>query len=106
MRSGGKPNLSLYSEWSGFSHAADASSYITAGRHERETAFWGVRTPEYMPHRAFFSLYWLLRATRQMIEHFRAGENLTSWYFREIQTPLFALQRLRVVSNDEADSKG
>jgi hypothetical protein len=89
--------LSFYSEWSGFSHAGDAASYITAGRHERETAFWGVRTPEHMPHRAFFSVYWLLRATREMIEHFRAGENLTSWYLREIQTPFFALQRLRVV---------
>jgi hypothetical protein len=98
--------LSFYSEWSGFSHAADAASYITAGRHERETAFWGVRTPEHMPHRAFFSVYWLLRATGQMIEHFRAGENLTSWYLREIQTPFFALQRLRVVSADEADAKG
>jgi len=98
--------LSFYSEWSGFSHAADAASYITAGRHQRETAFWGVRTPEHMPHRGFFAVYWLLRATRQMIEHFRAGENLTSWYLREIQTPFLALQRLRVVSSDEADAKG
>jgi hypothetical protein len=56
--------------------------------------------------RAFFAVYWLLRATRQMIDHFRAGENLTSWYLREIQTLFLSLQRLRVVSSDEVDSKG
>ena len=73
--------LSFYSEWSGFSHAADAASYITAGRYERETAFWGVRTPEHRPHRAFFAVYWLLRATRQMIEHF--AERLVAIETRE-----------------------
>ena len=62
--------------------------------------------PAHMPHRAFFAVYWLLRAARQMIEHFRAGENLTWWYLREIQTPFFAPQRLRVVPNDETDTKG
>ena len=92
--------LSLYSEWSGFSHASDAASYITAGRSEREAAFWGVRSPEHMPHRAFFSAYWLLRATRQMLGHFRAGESLKSWYVREVQTPFFGLQQLRVVMGD------
>jgi hypothetical protein len=96
--------LSFYAEWSGFSHATDAASYITAGQREREVAFLGVRSPGDMPHRAFFVVYWLLSATRQMIEHFRAGENLTSWYLREIQAPFFALQRLRVVLTDDGDT--
>ena len=95
--------LLLYPGWSGFSHASDAASYITTGRTEGESAFWGVREKE-MPQRAFFAAYWLLHATRQMLEHFRAGESLTSWYTREIQAPFFALERLRVVTDDDANS--
>jgi hypothetical protein len=53
-----------------------------------------------------FLAYWLRRATRRVTEHVRAGEDLTSWYLRERQTPFVALQRLRVVPNDETDAKG
>ena len=70
--------LALYKEWSGFSHATDAAPYIAAGRHERETAFLGVRSPHDMPHRAFFAVHFLLRATRQMLARFRAGEDLSA----------------------------
>jgi len=72
--------LAMYGEWSGFSHAADASAYIRPGRAVGEMAFLGVRSPQQMPHRAFFAAHLLLRATRQMIEHFRGGEpGLSQW---------------------------
>jgi hypothetical protein len=88
--------LSFYSEWSGFSHAADASPYITTGDQPGVTAFLGVRSPQHLPQRAFFAVVWLLRATQQMIDHFRAGESLNSWYMREVYRPFHELQNIRV----------
>jgi hypothetical protein len=54
-----------------------------------------------MPQRAFLAAGMLIRATRQMIEHFRKGESLTAWYLREVQKPWLHLNRLRIVSGDE-----
>jgi len=94
--------LSFYSEWSGFSHAADAAPYVSTGDKPGVAAFLGVRSPHRMPHRAFFAVNYLLRATRKMLEHFRPGESLKPWYLREVQQPFMALSRIRVITENDA----
>lgn len=93
--------LSFYGPWSGFSHAADASTYLRPGRSANEAAFLGVRSAHEIPHRAFLATGIVIHATRQMIERFRAGEDLTRWYQREVKPRWDQLQRMRVViAND------
>jgi hypothetical protein len=86
----------LYAEWSSFSHAADASAYIRPGRGWGEVAFLAVRSPHNMPHRAFLAARIMLHSTRQMINHFRHGEDLRAWYLGEVQQLWLALSRLHV----------
>jgi hypothetical protein len=88
--------LSFYSEWSGFSHASAASPYVTSADQPGLAAFISGRSSQHMPHRAFFAVSWMLRATRQMLQRFRPGEPLNAWYLREVQRPFQELQRIRV----------
>lgn len=92
--------LSFYAEWSGFSHASDGSGMFGPGRQPGEVAFPVLRTARHMPHRAFVVVRWVLRATRQMIQHFRPGENLEPWYGREVQARWHALARLHADSSE------
>jgi hypothetical protein len=94
---------SMYGMWSGFSHAADASAYVRPGRHDKEMAFLAVRSPHQMAHRAFLAVGMMIRATRQMVDHFRKGESLEAWYLRDVQQPWMHLQRIKVVSPDDAN---
>jgi hypothetical protein len=54
-----------------------------------------------MPHRASLSVTFMVRATRQMIEHFRNGENLSTWYNREVRQPWQTLSELHVTTIEE-----
>jgi Family of unknown function (DUF5677) len=92
--------LNLYGEWSRFSHAADASAYIRPGNEIGETAFLAVRSPHQMPHRAVLAAHAMLHSTRLMIDHFRHGENLSTWYVREVREPWLALSRLHVTTTE------
>lgn len=87
----------FYGEWSSFSHAADASAYLTEGDHPGEAAFLGVRTPLKIPERAFLAAGYLINATRLMTDHFRNGGNLQRWYVEEVKPLWDTLRRLRVV---------
>lgn len=93
--------LNFYSLWSGFSHAADSTPYIRVGRAAGEVAFLGLRAPANMPNRAFMIVFYVLRATRKMIGHFRPGESLEAWYLREVKDRWNSLRRLEVVDRDE-----
>jgi hypothetical protein len=95
--------LALHGEWSGYSHAADASPYIRPGRLAGEAAFLAVRSPLQMPHRAALATHIMLRATRQMIEHFRNGEDLSTWYNREVSARWHSLRQLHVNVVDEPE---
>ncbi len=94
--------LSFYAEWSGFSHAADASRVVSPGRVPGEVAFLQLRTPHQMPHRAFMVVRWVIRGTRQMIDHFRPGERLDAWYAREVRDRWHALASLQATEGDNA----
>ena len=59
-------------------------------------AFDAVRRPDELQHLALLCAMMLTRAIREMIHRFRNGENLETWYRREVQ-PLFRrLQELNV----------
>lgn len=87
--------LTLYGEWSGFSHAADASPYLRSAD-AGGAAFLAVRAPHEMAQRASLAASIMLRSTRLLIDHFRKGEDLSAWYRREIQGPYLSLGKLRV----------
>ena len=93
--------LSLYGEWSNFSHGADASPYLRAGAQPGEAAFLAVRSPHNIQHRAALAVGMMVRSTRQVIGHFRHGEDLSAWYNREIRGGWNDLRRLRVNVGDE-----
>jgi hypothetical protein len=92
--------LTLYGEWSAYSHAADASPYLRSTNATGDAAFLSVRAPHQMAHRAFMAARIMLRSTRVMIDHFRPGENLSSWYQREIRGKWLALGNLQVDVNE------
>jgi hypothetical protein len=77
--------LALYGEWSAHTHAETATDFIGPGRYPGEVAFPMLRSSKGFRSTAFFAASFLLHATRKVIEHFRPGESLTSWYLREIQ---------------------
>jgi hypothetical protein len=89
--------MALYSGWSGFSHAADASPYLRPGREPHESAFLAVRSAHNMQHQANFAVGWMVHCTRIVLAHFRPNENLGEWYRRDVKPLADSLRALRVV---------
>jgi len=98
--------LVLYKDWSGFSHAADASPYLRSGRAPGQAAFLAVRSAHEMQHRAALAALWMLRATRLTLRHFRPDDDLGEWYGRDVRPRLDQLRAMRVVvvEHDGPDS--
>ena len=73
------------------------SRYITSvnGR----PAFDAVRRPDELQRIALLSALLLVRGIREMIQHFRRGENLEPWYTREVRPLLTKLTGLKITFN-------
>jgi hypothetical protein len=98
--------LVLYKDWSGFSHAADASPYLRSGRAPGQAGFLAVRSAHEMQHRAALAASWMLHASRLMLQHFRpdtALADLAKWYWRDFRPRFERLRTLEVVVVEHDD---
>lgn len=85
----------LYRQWSEIGHALSLRCFIRSD--EKDRAFFrSLRDPTRMREVADVTSTLLLKATRLLIEKFRAGEDLSRWYLREIKPLRDALDGLRV----------
>lgn len=101
---GGEYGL-FYGEWSQSMHAVDATPYLRSGREAGRMAFVGMRNPRHFKDLAFAAAQMMINTTRQFVEHFRPGENLSLWYERDIREPFMRLQQLRVTVNEEEEAE-
>lgn len=84
----------LYSDWSTLGHANDMHRYLsTLGG---KPAFDAVRRPDELQQIALLAVLLLARATRGMINKFRRGENLETWYLRDVKPLLDGLVGLTI----------
>lgn len=94
----------LYKYWSTFSHGGDASTGF-AKSSKGGVAFKVLRSPEMILTLAHLAALFLIHATRLMIEKFRPGESLRSWYLEEVKPRHDALRALQV-EIEELEWKG
>lgn len=73
------------------------SRYITSvgGR----PAFDAMRRPDELQRIALLSALLLVRGIGEMIHHFRRGENLETWYLRDVRPLLTKLTDLTITLN-------
>lgn len=79
----------LYRRWSSVVHAGDLMRFLI--RSKDGNHFNPLRDSQELKEVAHTAAVYLLRATRFMIHKYRAGENLTPWYLREIRPLLVEL---------------
>lgn len=84
----------LYGDFSGVAHGTGMSRYITAV--DGQPATEPLRRPDELQLLGQLSALILVRAIREMIHRFRRGENLETWYRRDVQPLLRALRELNV----------
>jgi Family of unknown function (DUF5677) len=90
--------LSFYPEWSSASHAGSMSSGLTV-MSSGKAGFCGLRNPRPMREAASLAASCLLRATKEMLDRFRPGENTSEWYIREVRQPYYRLANAPIVEN-------
>ncbi len=90
-----KEYRNLYKYWSTFSHGGDASAGFSKSS-KVGVAFKALRSPEMLLTFAHLATLFQLRATRLMIEKFRPGESLRSWYLDEVKPRHDMLRALQV----------
>jgi Family of unknown function (DUF5677) len=77
----------LYGDWSASTHAETTTAYISGGAGgQAEIA--RIRDPGRFMERACYAASFLLGATRRVVEHFRPGESMESWYLANVKVPL------------------
>ena len=74
----------LYREWSRVSHAHDFAPFI-ARTLDGKGAIRGIRDPSDLKNTAIFAATFMLGATRTLIGKFRPGEDIRTWYLRDIR---------------------
>jgi hypothetical protein len=92
--------LVLYAPWSASAHGTDAAAYLRAGD-AQNAAFSALRSPHQMQFLANMTVAIFTRATQKMIQHFRCGEDLSSWYVREIKPAWERLRQTTVVLRED-----
>lgn len=82
----------LYRYWSRVTHAQDFAPFIEHTT-EGEGTIRGIRDISDLERVASFAAMFMLTATREIIIKFRPGEDIRSWYEREIRAPYMTLAR-------------
>ena len=77
----------LYRQWSSVAHAGELFRFLTRTKEGYATN--SLRDLTELKTVAHMAALYLMRATRLMIEKYRAGEDLRPWYLREVR-PLMA----------------
>jgi len=85
----------LYGDWSALSHGCDLRRYFDSDESGR-ALLEGVRSPTELREIAQLAATLLLRATREMIQKFRKGEDLGPWYAREVKPFMDGLHDLNI----------
>jgi len=75
----------LYKYWSRLTHAQDFAGLLTKTA-EGESTIRPIRHPEELRNVANFAATIMLAATRQMIAKYHPGEDIKSWYMREVRS--------------------
>lgn len=89
--------LVFYPAWSSTSHASSMSALTAMS--SGKGAFYGLRNPRPMRESASLAAGSLLRATREMLEKFRPGEDYTAWYVREVRQAYDRLANVPIVES-------
>lgn len=84
----------MYGDWSGLGHANDLHRFLATV--DGRPAFDAVRRPDELQKIAQYAALLLLRAHREMINKFRHGESMVSWYDREIKPLQDKLGQLQI----------
>lgn len=74
----------LYRQWCRVSHAHDFAPFF-AKTLDGEAAIRGIRDPSDLKDVANFAATFMLGATRALIGKFRPGEDISTWYSREVR---------------------
>jgi hypothetical protein len=74
----------LYRYWSRVSHAHDFAPFI-ASTPDGRPAIRGIRDPSDLKNVANFAASFMLGATRVLIGKFRPGEDIRTWYVRDVR---------------------
>ena len=84
----------VYRSLSMLSHGFDAEEYITVVA-DGKASVRLVRDPRDLPEVALLACFTQLGATRLLLSFYRGGEQLQSWYQREVKPKIIALHNLR-----------
>jgi hypothetical protein len=90
LKRGGQYEI-LYRQWSTTAHAQDLQPFLDR-TDKGEPAMKRMREPDKIKEIAGLAASFLLGATRQILNRFHPGEDLASWYKREVQ------ERYRLIS--------
>lgn len=88
----------LYRVWSSVSHCTNLSAYFQV-LPTGQPVFASIRNPEEIRNAATYAVTFLLRSTRAMIAHFRAGEDITRWYLSEVKPRWDTLMHTTITIN-------
>ena len=86
----------LYRYWSRVSHAHDFAPFI-ARTPDGKGTIRGIRDPNDLRSVANFAATFMLGATRILIGKFRPGEDIRTWYLRDVR-PGYVQLRQRITS--------
>lgn len=90
LRRGGQYEI-LYRDWSTTAHAQDFLPFM-ARTSKGERAIGRLRDTRDLRQIASFASSFALDATRQVLNKYRPGENLATWFKREVQGPYRAIE--------------
>lgn len=90
----------LYRYWSSTTHAGDVAAYLTKSS-QGTGAFKSIRYPEGFKDTSLLAVTLQLRATRLMIDHFRAGEDLSCWFSTKVKPAYDQLKSLQITIEDD-----
>lgn len=90
----------LYSAWSRSAHGRDGATYMRRGEQPKQAAILALRSAHNMASRATIVARQMLSSSRLLLGHYRPGEDVSSWYKREIRKSFLELSQLEVSINE------
>ncbi len=84
----------LYGQWSKTTHAVDLARQL--GREGGVATIQIIRAPDGIEQRYLFAIYFVLEATRRVLQHYRPGEleRYARWYKQSVSVPLERLEQI------------
>jgi hypothetical protein len=88
----------LYRHWTHVAHAGDLHRFLTSK--DGRGAFYRLRNPRYYKDVADVAVHIVILTTRMMLDHFRSGENVETWYSETFKPLRAGFDSFQVVFED------